>query len=61
MLLLDIKTQRMDGLEVLRQIRHRDPGVEACVVKPVDVDRFFPAAQLPGRFRAVLDETPDGD
>jgi hypothetical protein len=51
----------MDGLEVLRQIRHRDPGVEACVVKPVDVDRFFPAAQLPGRFRAVLDETPDGD
>jgi len=82
-LLLDIKMPRMDGLEVLKQLREHDTlkrmpvvilsssreesdlarswdlGVNAYVVKPVDVDQFFEAVRTLGKFWAVLNETPD--
>src|SRR5690606_16521027 len=81
-LLLDIKMPRMDGLEVLTQLRKHsdfkclpivilsssreesdlarswDLGVNAYVVKPVDVDQFFEAVRTLGRFWAVLNEPP---
>ena len=83
--LLDIKMPRLDGLEVLREMRatealHRIPvvilsssreesdlarswdlGVNAYVVKPVDVGQFFSAVQTLGRFWAVLNEAPVED
>ena len=84
-LLLDIKMPRMDGLEVLKQLRDHetlkrmpvvilsssreesdlarswDLGVNAYVVKPVDVDQFFDAVRTLGRFWAVLNEVPEED
>ena len=84
-LLLDIKMQRMDGLEVLQRIRaderlRRMPvvilsssreesdlvrswnlGVNAYVVKPVDIDQFFAAVKTLGKFWAVINETPVGE
>ena len=84
-LLLDIKMPRMDGLEVLKQLRNHetlkrmpvvilsssreesdlarswDLGVNAYVVKPVDVDQFFDAVRTLGRFWAVLNEVPEED
>ena len=84
-LLLDIKMPRMDGLEVLTQLRKDDSfrslpivilsssreesdlarswdlGVNAYVVKPVDVDQFFDAVRTLGRFWAVLNEAPKKD
>ena len=80
--LLDIKMPRLDGLEVLKQMRDderlkRIPvvilsssreesdlveswnlGVNAYVVKPVDVSQFFSAVQIVGQFWAVLNESP---
>ena len=82
MVLLDIKMPRLDGLEVLKQMRNDeafkrvpvvilsssreesdlirswDLGVNAYVVKPVDVDQFFVAIRTLGQFWAVLNETP---
>ena len=84
-LLLDIKMPRMDGLEVLTELRKDsrfnhlpvvilsssreesdlarswDLGVNAYVVKPVDVDQFFEAVRTLGRFWAVLNEPPAGN
>ena len=82
-LLLDIKMPRMDGLEVLKQLRNHetlkrmpvvilsssreesdlarswDLGVNAYVVKPVDVDQFFGAVRTLGTFWAVINQAPD--
>ena len=84
-LLLDIKMPRMDGLEVLTELRKEarykslpivilsssreesdlarswDLGVNAYVVKPVDVDQFFEAVRTLGKFWAVLNEAPKRD
>ncbi|CAD0308059.1 response regulator [Xanthomonas hortorum] len=84
-LLLDIKMPRLDGLEVLKQVRGDetlkrlpivilsssreesdlarswDLGVNAYVVKPVDVDQFFNAVKTLGTFWAVINQAPELD
>jgi len=84
-ILLDIKMPRMDGLEVLKQLRSQekwrrvpvvilsssreesdlarswDLGVNAYVLKPVDVQQFFTAVQTLGHFWAVLNQRPEGE
>ncbi|UJY93227.2 response regulator [Xanthomonas arboricola] len=84
-LLLDIKMPRLDGLEVLKQIRSEeslkrlpvvilsssreesdlarswDLGVNAYVVKPVDVDQFFNAVKTLGTFWAVINQASELD
>ncbi|WP_407472094.1 response regulator [Xanthomonas campestris] len=84
-LLLDIKMPRLDGLEVLKQIRNEESlkrlpvvilsssreesdlarswnlGVNAYVVKPVDVDQFFNAVKTLGTFWAVINQAPELD
>jgi two-component system response regulator len=83
--LLDIKMPRLDGLEVLREIRASekfrhtpvvvlsssreetdlarswDLGVNAYVVKPVNVQQFFEAVQMLGQFWAVMNEGRPGN
>lgn len=41
--------------------RSWDLGVNAYVVKPVDVDQFFEAVKILGRFWAVFNEAPQQD
>ena len=41
--------------------RSWDLGVNAYVVKPVDIDQFFQAVQTLGTFWAVIHDTPVGD
>ena len=81
--LLDIKMPRMNGLDVLTQMRGDDRmrripvvilsssreesdlarswdlGVNAYVIKPVDVDQFFEAVRTLGQFWAVLNQAPE--
>jgi two-component system, response regulator len=81
--LLDIKMPRMNGLDVLKQMRsderfRRTPvvilsssreesdlarswdlGVNAYVIKPVDVAQFFQAVRTLGQFWAVLNQAPE--
>jgi two-component system, response regulator len=81
--LLDIKMPRMNGLDVLKQIRaderfRRTPvvilsssreesdlarswdlGVNAYVIKPVDVSQFFQAVRTLGQFWAGLNQAPE--
>ena len=38
-----------------------DLGVNAYVVKPVDVDQFFEAVRTLGKFWAVFNEAPERD
>ena len=83
--LLDIKMPRMNGLDVLTQMRADermrripvvilsssreesdlarswDLGVNAYVIKPVDVDQFFEAVRTLGQFWAVLNQAPGLD
>ncbi|MEO6799869.1 MAG: response regulator [Rhodanobacter sp.] len=83
--LLDIKMPRMNGIDVLTQMRGDermrripvvilsssreetdlarswDLGVNAYVIKPVDVDQFFEAVRTLGRFWAVLNEAPEAE
>ena len=71
--LLDLKLPKVDGLEVLREIRTTDGrevlnfcansyelGVNAYVVKPVDFAEFVRAIADLGIFWAVLNEPPPG-
>ena len=81
--LLDINMPRMNGLDVLTQMRSHerlrrvpvvilsssreesdlarswDLGVNAYVIKPVDVDQFFEAVRTLGQFWAVLNQAPE--
>jgi two-component system response regulator len=81
--LLDIKMPRMNGLDVLTQMRADerfrytpvvmlsssreetdlarswDLGVNAYVIKPVDVGQFFQAVRTLGQFWAVLNQAPE--
>jgi two-component system, response regulator len=81
--LLDIKMPRMNGLDVLTQmraderfrrtpvvilsssreesdlVRSWDLGVNAYVIKPVDVSQFFQAVRTLGQFWAVLNQAPE--
>lgn len=41
--------------------RSWDLGVNAYVVKPVDVDQFFNAVKTLGTFWAVINEAPEGE
>jgi CheY-like chemotaxis protein len=82
LMLLDLKMPKVDGLEVLRQVkgspqlrtipivvltssreeqdvvRSYDLGVNAYVVKPVDIHDFVEAVRLLGGFWAVVNEPP---
>jgi len=42
-------------------IRSWDLGVNAYVVKPVDVEQFFGAVKTLGKFWAVINATPNGE
>jgi two-component system response regulator len=83
--LLDIKMPRMNGIDVLTQMRADermrripvvilsssreesdlarswDLGVNAYVIKPVDVDQFFEAVRTLGQFWAVLNQAPEAE
>ena len=43
------------------QVRSWNLGVNAYVVKPVDIDQFFAAVKTLGKFWAVINETPVGE
>src|SRR6266568_3899514 len=53
-MLLDLKMPKMDGLEVLRQIK----GDEALKLKPVGFQQFVDAIKQTGMFWAVINEPP---
>ena len=67
LVLLDLKMPKVDGLEVLRQIKS-DPALRltpvvmltSYVVKPVDFGEFMSAVKQLGAFWAVLNERPTG-
>jgi CheY-like chemotaxis protein len=65
-LLLDLKLPKVDGLEVLRQIKSDETlrmipvVVNAYVVKPVDFHEFVNAIKELGMFWAIVNEPPPG-
>jgi two-component system, response regulator len=82
-MLLDIKMPRMNGLDVLKQVRSNDRfrrmpvvilsssreesdlarswdlGVNAYVIKPVDVSQFSQAVRTLGQFWTKLNQAPE--
>ena len=59
--LLDLKMPRVDGMEVLRQLKS-DPAMKSIpvvmIVKPVNFHEFVNAVKQVGSFWAVLNEPP---
>jgi two-component system, response regulator len=63
LILLDLKLPKVDGLEVLRQLRANPltallPGLNSYILKPVDFDQFTEAVRSLGRYWLAINEAP---